>query len=63
VRWTRPGIGKRGGVRVIYSYHDDSMPLYLLLIYAKAGWETWTQAEKRCAQELTEGIQQTYRRH
>jgi putative transcriptional regulator len=34
-----------------------------LLIYAKAGWETWTQDEKRCAQELTEGIQQTYRRH
>ena len=29
VRWSRPGMGKRGGVRVIYFYHDDSMPLYL----------------------------------
>jgi hypothetical protein len=29
-------MGKRGGVRVIYFYHDDSMPLYLLLNYAKA---------------------------
>ena len=30
VRWTRPGMGKRGGVRVIYYYHDDTMPLFLL---------------------------------
>src|SRR5437588_4108979 len=36
VRWSRRGIGKRGGVRVIYFYHDLGMPLYLLMIYAKA---------------------------
>ena len=22
IRWTRPGMGKRGGVRVIYFYHE-----------------------------------------
>jgi hypothetical protein len=27
VRWSRAGTGKRGGVRVIYFYHDDTMPL------------------------------------
>jgi hypothetical protein len=32
IRWGRPGMGKRGGVRVIYFYHDSEMPLYLLLI-------------------------------
>jgi hypothetical protein len=36
VRWSRSGSGKRGGVRVIYFYHDLGMPLYLLMIYAKA---------------------------
>jgi hypothetical protein len=30
MRWTRPGVGKRGGVRVIYFYYDDFMPLNLL---------------------------------
>ena len=40
IRWSRPGTGKRGGVRVIYFYYDDTMPLFLLLIYAK------TQQEK-----------------
>lgn len=63
VRWTRPGSGKRGGVRVIYFYYDDFMPLYLLLIYAKAERENWTHDEKRRAQALTEGIKQAYRRH
>ena len=63
VRWSRAGTGKRGGVGIIYFYHDDSMPLYLLLIYAKAERENWTGDEKRRAQVLTENIKQTYRRH
>ena len=56
-------MGKRGGVRVIYFYHDDSMPLYLLLIYAKAERENWTWDEKRRANTLTDAIRQAYRRH
>jgi hypothetical protein len=63
IRWSRPGTGKRGGVRVIYFYHDDTMPLFLLLIYAKTQRENWTQAEKRRVQTLTEAIKQAYRRH
>ena len=39
VRWGRGGSGKRGGARVIYFYHDDSRPLYLLMVYAKARQE------------------------
>jgi hypothetical protein len=63
IRWTRPGIGTRGGVRVLYFYHDDLMPLYLLLIYAKAEREDWTNDDKRRARALTEDIKQAYRRH
>ena len=36
VRWRRQGMGKRGGVRVIYFYHNPTTPLFLLLVYAKA---------------------------
>ncbi len=63
IRWGRAGTGKRGGVRVIYFYHDDAMPLHLLLIYAKAQRENWTNDEKRRAAALTEQIVHTYRRH
>ena len=62
VRWRRPGSGKRGGVRVIYIYHDDAMPLYLLLVYAKAQRENRTQDEKRRARDLIADIKRTYRR-
>ena len=30
LRWARAGMGKSGGVRVIYYYHDEHLPLYLL---------------------------------
>lgn len=35
VRWSREGMGKRGGSRVIYFFYDEDAPIYLLQIYAK----------------------------
>ena len=35
VRWSRPGTGKRGGVRVIHYNQLPDGVIYLLLIYAK----------------------------
>lgn len=36
IRWTRPGFGKRGGVRVIYYNRTERGEIWLLLIYAKS---------------------------
>jgi hypothetical protein len=62
VRWRRQGSGKRGGVRVIYFYHDAEMPLYLLMIYAKAQRENLNPDEKRRAQALVATIKQAHQR-
>ena len=35
VRIGRGGIGKRGGARVVYYFHDDEIPILLLALYAK----------------------------
>lgn len=35
VRWSRPGMGKRGGVRIIHYNQLADGHIYLLLIYAK----------------------------
>jgi hypothetical protein len=35
LRWGRTGSGKSGGVRVIYYFHDETMPLYLLAVFGK----------------------------
>jgi hypothetical protein len=58
-----PASASAAASRIVYSYHDDTMPLFLLLTYAKTQRENWTGDEKRRAQALTESIKQTYRRH
>ena len=47
VRWSRPGMGKQGGARVIYYFHDDEMPILLLAIYAKNEKDDLSNAERR----------------
>lgn len=36
VRWSRPGIGKRSGARVIYFHLTDAQIVLLVMVYAKA---------------------------
>lgn len=35
LRWAQAGRGKSGSVRVIYYFHSELMPLYLLTVFAK----------------------------
>ena len=35
LRWSREGMGKSGGARLIYYFHDLRIPLYLLSIFGK----------------------------
>ncbi len=46
VRFAQPGKGKSGGTGVIYYYHNDTKPILLLLIYAKADQDNLTEAQK-----------------
>ena len=39
LRWKRKGMGKRGGLRVIYMVHYQPNEFWLLTIYAKAKQE------------------------
>jgi hypothetical protein len=56
IRWAKAGTGKRGGVRVIYFYHDADSPLYLLMVYAKARQEDLTPDEKRTVRKLADTL-------
>ncbi|MBR8653664.1 type II toxin-antitoxin system RelE/ParE family toxin [Achromobacter sp. Marseille-Q0513] len=52
LRWRRGDQGKSGGVRVVYYYHDDLMPLYLLTIFAKGDKANLTKAERNDLADL-----------
>jgi hypothetical protein len=62
VRWGRQGSGKRGGVRIIYFYHDPGMPLYLLMIYAKARRDDLSPDARRTVQALVARLKEAYGR-
>lgn len=47
LRWRRQDTGKRGGVRVIYYFLDEALPLYLLTVFAKNERSDLSAAEKK----------------
>ena len=63
LRWAREGMGKSGGVRVIYYYHDEQMPLYLLTIFGKGAKDNLTQAEQNALRRLVRTLIETRRQH
>ena len=56
LRWARQGGGKSGGIRVIYYFHSEIMPLYLLAAFGKNEKANLSSEEKhqlaRAAKEL-----------
>ena len=46
LRWGRGNRGKSGGVRVIYYYHDERIPLYLLTLFGKNEKTNLSKAER-----------------
>ena len=49
LRWKKDNKGKSGGVRIIYYFHNEKLPLYLLIMYAK---ETQTDLTIKQQQRL-----------
>lgn len=60
VRWAIKGRGKRGGARVVYFYHDDRMPVFLLAAFAKSAKVDLSQAEKQFVRKLVRQLVSEY---
>lgn len=60
LRWGRGGQGKSGGVRVIYYFHSEAMPLYLLTLFAKNERANLSKAERNELAGLVEILVQTW---
>lgn len=52
LRWALPGKGKRGGARVIYYFHSERLPLFLLAAYGKKEKANLTRAERNMIAKL-----------
>lgn len=60
LRWGKGARGKSGGVRVIYYYHSDVMPLYLLAIFAKSAQDNLSRAERNGLAKLVDILVTTW---
>jgi len=62
LRWRKEGSGKSGGVRVIYYYHSQQIPLFLLTIFGKSEKANLSKAERNELAKLTRILIESYGR-
>lgn len=60
LRWSAQGKGKSGGVRVIYYYHNGSVPLFLLTVFGKGEKGNVSKSERNELSKLTSLLLKRY---
>lgn len=60
LRWSAQGKGKSGGVRVIYYYHNEVMPLFLLSLFGKGEKSNLTKSECNDLAKITSLLIKNY---
>jgi hypothetical protein len=60
LRWGVSGRGKRGGVRAIYYFYNETQPIFLITVFAKNEKADLTQAQKNAMRQLTAELIATY---
>jgi hypothetical protein len=59
-RWGVGSRGKSGGVRVVYYYHNRTMPLFLLTVFAKNERDNLSQRDKNTLKRLVTELVHAY---
>ena len=59
-RWAIEGKGKSGGVRVIYYFHNQAFPLFLLTVYGKSQKANLSKAERNDLKKHIPRLVETY---
>jgi hypothetical protein len=52
IRWALAGRGKRGGARIIYYFHNEHLPVFLLAAYGKNEKANLSMAERNAMKRL-----------
>jgi len=63
LRWAKDGSGKSGGVRVIYYYHNEAVPLFMLTLFGKNEKANLSKSECNILSKLTKILADTYGGH
>ena len=58
-RWSRPGMGKRGGVRLVYYFWVEPNAVLLITAYAKNEKEDLTDADKKEIRKIVDNLKRS----
>ena len=62
LRWRAKGKGKSGGSRIIYFFHNDKIPLFLLTLFTKNEKVNLSNTEKNELAKMTKRLIKNYKR-
>lgn len=60
LRWSAQRKGKSGGVRIIYYYHNKTIPLFLLTVFSKSEKVNLSKSERNELAKLTKLLKDSY---
>lgn len=60
LRWSAQGKGKSGGARVIYYYHNGTMPLFLLTVFGQGEKANLSKSERNELAKFTNLLRKHY---
>jgi hypothetical protein len=60
LRWSAHGRGKSGGIRIIYYYHNESIPLFLLTVFGKGERANLSKGERNELAKFTSLLIKNY---
>ena len=60
VRFALQGRGKSGGARIVYLFHNEGMPAFLLAVFAKNEKANLSKAEQNAMQRVCKAIVSNY---
>ena len=60
VRFGVGGKGKRGSVRVVYYFYNDTMPVFLLTVFAKNEKDNLSKAESNTLAKVARTLRESY---
>ncbi len=62
LRWATGNRGKSGGVRLVYYYYDEGMPLFMITVFGKNEKANLSKAERNDLAKLAAVLRDNYRR-
>ncbi|MBN9364821.1 MAG: addiction module toxin RelE [Devosia sp. 66-14] len=61
-RFAKPGMGKRGGFRVVSYYYDEELPVFLITVFGKNEKDNLSKDERNALKAMSRTLADRYRK-